>query len=144
MLLASAVLLSLGLSLPVVEVNKLLVFESRASLVGLTLGLMRQGEIVLGVVVGLFSVAFPIGKLAVLIWLWLQPDRAAIAHSLVRAVEWLGRWSMLDVLVLALVVFSVKASGWATAASQPGLYCFVAAVLLTLVSAARLRRQRSD
>ena len=48
--------------------------------------------------------------------------------------EWLGKWSMLDVLVLALMIFYIKSNGIADASSQPGIYFFFGAVLLTMLA----------
>jgi len=141
LLLAAAGLLALGLLLPIVRVERLWLFERETSLLGLAYGLLGHGEIFLGTVVTVFSVIFPAGKLAVLAWLMWRAPHGAAAHRALGWVERLGRWSMLDVLVVALVVFSIKASGWATAASRPGLYCFAGAVVLTMVAAARMRRR---
>jgi len=141
LLSAAAVLLALGLALPIVEVERLLVFEERASLLRLVYELLAQGEILLGAVVAVFSVAFPVFKLGLLIKLCVRPPVAEAARRALAWIDRLGRWSMLDVLVVALVVFSVKTSGWATAASQPALYCFTAAVLLKMAAAAIIRRR---
>lgn len=141
LLIAATILLALGLALPIVEVERLLVFEERTSLLRLVYELLVQGEVLLGGVVGIFSVAFPAFKIGLLLRLWLRPPQAASARRALAWIDRLGRWSMLDVLVVALVVFSVKASGWATAASQPALYCFAVAVLLTMAAASLTRRR---
>ena len=44
---------------------------------------------------------------------------------------------MLDVVLVALVVFAAKTSGLATAITKPGLWFFAASVILT-AAAARL------
>jgi hypothetical protein len=48
----------------------------------------------------------------------------------------LGKWSMLDVLVLALLIFYAKATNLADATSMPGIYLFAAAVILTMIATA--------
>ena len=48
--------------------------------------------------------------------------------------SWLGKWSMLDVLVLALLIFYAKSTGIADAVSMPGIYMFAAAVVLTMLA----------
>jgi len=141
LLLAAGGLLVPGLALPVVQIDRLLIISEEASLLALTYGLLGEGDIFLGLVVGVFSIVFPVAKLGLLGWLWLRPPRQETARHALARLEWLGRWSMLDVLVVALVVFSVKTSGWATAMVKPGLYCFAAAVMLTIVAAARMRRR---
>jgi paraquat-inducible protein A len=46
----------------------------------------------------------------------------------------LGKWSMLDVLLLALVIFYVKTSALTDAVSMSGIYMFAASVVLTMVA----------
>ena len=52
----------------------------------------------------------------------------------------LSNWSMLDVVLVALVIFAAKTSGLATAATKPGLWFFAASALLTAVASALARR----
>ena len=49
-----------------------------------------------------------------------------------RRIGWLGKWSMLDVLILALLVFYAKATQFADAVTLPGVYFFAASVFLTM------------
>jgi paraquat-inducible protein A len=55
-------------------------------------------------------------------------------QRMLNRMSWLGKWSMLDVLVLALVIFYVKASALTEAAALPGIYFFSAAVLMTMIA----------
>ncbi len=60
-----------------------------------------------------------------------------------KALEWLGKWSMHDVLVLSLTIFFIKAQGIYDAASLTGVYFFTAGVLLMILSYAWLRTRAS-
>jgi len=51
-----------------------------------------------------------------------------------KRIGWLGKWSMLDVLILALLVFYAKATEFADAISLPGVYFFSASVFLTMIA----------
>ncbi|OQX45604.1 MAG: paraquat-inducible membrane protein A, partial [Candidatus Sedimenticola endophacoides] len=51
-----------------------------------------------------------------------------------------GRWSMLDVFVVALLVVSVKLDAIARVQIHYGLYAFSAAVLITMLVTARVAR----
>jgi uncharacterized paraquat-inducible protein A len=51
-----------------------------------------------------------------------------------KRIEWLGKWSMLDVLVLALLVFYAKSTQFADAVALPGIYFFAGSVMLTMVA----------
>ena len=46
----------------------------------------------------------------------------------------LSKWSMLDVLVVAIVIVATKTTGFAKAIAQPGLWFFATAVLLTALA----------
>ena len=52
----------------------------------------------------------------------------------ISAMEWLGRYSMTDVMVLALMIFYINASGYTEASVLPGIYFFAASTLMTMLS----------
>ncbi len=141
LLLAIAVLLAFGLTLPVIRVDRFVFFSREASLVGIVWSLFDGREFLLGGIVGLFSVVFPVAKLGLLLFLWRADGAGSLSGTLLRHLEVLGRWSMLDVLVVALVVFAIKSTGLAAAASEPGLYCFTAAGLLSMLATQAIERQ---
>lgn len=137
-LLGAALALPLGLTLPLLSVDRLFLFSEEPSVIAVIGGLWRGGDVLLAAIVFAGSVLFPIAKLSV-----LHLAAAGIGGGLVRRLEALGRWSLLDVLLVALIVFSAKTSGVAAAASRPGLWFFAAAVLLAAaagVLASRIRR----
>lgn len=43
----------------------------------------------------------------------------------------MSKWSMLDVVLVALVIFAAKTSGLAKAFTMPGLWFFAASAILT-------------
>jgi paraquat-inducible protein A len=138
LLLASSLCLAFGLVLPLVRMDRLYFFSQSPSLVEIVSGLWLDSEIALALLVGLFSIAFPIAKLAVLHILAF--GRAT--GEATRAPHWLktlGRLSMVDVLLVALVIFAAKTSGLATALTQPGLWFFTASAVLSTVALNRLK-----
>ena len=52
----------------------------------------------------------------------------------ISAMEWLGRYSMTDVMVLALMIFYINASGYTEASVLPGIYFFAASTLMTMLA----------
>jgi len=48
--------------------------------------------------------------------------------------EWLGRYSMTDVMVLALLIFYVNSSGYTEATVLPGVYFFAASAIITMLA----------
>lgn len=51
-----------------------------------------------------------------------------------------SKWSMLDVMLVALVLFAAKTSGLAAAAILPGLWFYATATLTTALAAALCTR----
>lgn len=134
--LAAAFCFALGITLPLVEVKRLYFLTDRPSLLGMVSALWREGEMLLAATIALFSLLFPAAKLVAM-------QLAALGAQLPRAAAWLkivSRWSMLDVLLVALVIFAAKTSGLATALGQPGLWFFAASVLLTAAASAIAER----
>ncbi|WP_417766889.1 paraquat-inducible protein A [Stappia sp.] len=121
----------LGLTLPLMELERLFFLTDRPSLVEIVNGLWRDGEAGLAVLVGGLSIAFPAAKILAL-HVAAVAGRSGLGLALMNA---LGRWSMMDVMLVALVVFAAKTSGLAAAATLPGLWCYGAATLLTACGA---------
>lgn len=140
LLLASSLCLGFGLTLPLMRLDRLYFLSQSPSLLGIVAGLWADREILLTLVVGLFSIVFPIVKLAVL---YISAFAGGDGEG-ARIPEWLkslGKWSMLDVLLVAVVVFAAKTSGLATALTQPGLWFFAISTLLSSIAAAMLGRK---
>jgi paraquat-inducible protein A len=91
-------------------------------------------------VVFIASVAVPMLKIIALIFLvataqrrsrWLPEQRARIY----RVVEFVGRWSMLDIYVVTLLVALVQFNALATIKAGPAAIAFGAVVVLTMFAA---------
>jgi len=136
-LFAATLCFGFGLVLPIAEFERLFFLTERPSLVAVVTGLWADGDWLLAAVVGLFSVLFPALKLAVLHVAAYAPHRAA----LVARVGLLSKWSMMDVLVVALAVFAAKTSGLGSAAAQPGLWFYAGAALLSALAAALIKNR---
>ncbi|MBR9812723.1 paraquat-inducible protein A [bacterium] len=121
-------LLYVGLTEPILRLEKFWVFESTTSVWGGTMTLLAEREYFLGWVILLFSIAFPIVKnLLMLLILHLRLRSTHLLHWLAV----LGKWSMLDVFLCALLVASIKLGAVAKAELQPGVYYFASAIILT-------------
>jgi len=138
-LVLAAGLLIAGWLLPIMTVHRLVIFVDRVSILQGAAELWRGGEYLLAALVVVFSVVFPALKLLLAGTLWYGID--AGAGWLARALDWLealGRWSMLDVFVIALTVVAVQISLIGEVSTHAGLYVFVAAVLLSMGSVRRM------
>ncbi|WP_187972529.1 paraquat-inducible protein A [Aquibium microcysteis] len=132
---------ALGVTLPLIRVERLYFFTEEPSLAGMVAALWQGGDPLLATIIALFSIVFPAVKLMLL---HVASHSGAAAHD--RLPSWLrglSNWSMMDVVLVALVIFAAKTSGLAAAFTKPGLWCFALSVILTVAVSALLRRERS-
>ena len=64
LLVAAPILFTLGILLPLMTLEKLYFFEDNPSLLGIVAKLYDNGDYALAALVGLFSIVFPVAKLA--------------------------------------------------------------------------------
>lgn len=128
LLVLAAIFLTLGLFLPIIRFERLYFFSETPSLVELVATLFWQGDMALALVVGLFSIVFPIAKLAgIAVQLSGQAGKAGLYG---RMMPHLSKWSMMDVMLVAIVIFAAKSSGLAVAVTQPGLWFYAASAVI--------------
>jgi paraquat-inducible protein A len=139
-IIGAAVCLALGISLPILRLTKFIFWTSEYSLISTVEVLLRDGQTFLGLVVLVFSILLPVVKLGYLLLVSTLPAAELRRHAKrLKAIEWIGKWSMHDVLVLALTIFFLKSQGIYDAASLPAVYLFTAAVALMILSYAWLK-----
>ena len=101
---------------------------------------IHSGMWPIALVIFLASVFIPLLKLLLLIFLlisvqrkstWRQQDRT----WLYRIVEVIGRWSMVDIFVVTILVALVHLGGLATIHAGPGAVFFGAVVVITMFAA---------
>ena len=87
--------------------------------------LLRDGQTFLGLVVLVFSILLPVVKLLYLLLVSTLPASELRRHAKrLKAIEWIGKWSMHDVLVLALTIFFLKSQGVYDAREPAGRLSF--------------------
>lgn len=126
-----------GIFFPFFHVTKFWLFDDAVSVVGGIVTLFREGEYFLFAVLTLFTLVFPCIKLGLLAIVWLERD-----HDLARVrrlhgwVESLGKWSMLDVFVVAILIVAMKSAAVAQIHIGLGLYLFTFSVIATQFASA--------
>ena len=101
--------------------------------------LADSGSWFLAVIVFLASILIPLVKLAVLFYLSLTAKnnhRQRLKTRLYHIVEAIGRWSMLDIFLLAVLVAMVKLGHWTTVEPEIGAGLFALVVIFTLIASA--------
>jgi len=139
LLLVSAITFGLGISLPIVHFQKFFLFSETPSIVSMIQLLWAEDSRAIALAIMLFSVLFPLLKLLIAFLTAVAP-RARLAHSPVT--RWAGvlsRWSMMDVMLVALVIVAAKGSGMADAVVQPGLWFYGTSAITGAIAAGLLR-----
>lgn len=110
------------------------------SIVSGVLALLRGGNVWIGVVLLLFSILFPVAKLVAL-RVCMADARSGRSHALAAR---FGKYSMVDVFVVALLVVTSKSyPGGTTVEIEWGIFAFAAAALLSMLVATAVGRNTS-
>jgi len=102
--------------------------------------LYESGSWPLALIVLIASIIIPMAKIAALAYLLLTVQRRSIGSRqervrLYRLVEFVGRWSMLDVFVVTFVVALVQLQPLMSVEPGAGVMFFAAVVVLTMLAA---------
>lgn len=135
--LAGLIFYPLAITLPVLRLERF-GHASDASVWTGSLGLLREGQVGVGLVVFGCSVVLPLFKLLALLALHSRRVPLGARHraATFRVVEWTGRWGMLDVLLIAVTVAWVKLGDLVDVQPGPGAVLFTGCVLMSLLAAA--------
>lgn len=138
-LIAAAIMYIPANLLPIMETRSLFGVQGDTIMSGVIF-LWLSGSWPLAVLVFFASVMIPLLKLLVLGTLVISVQRrsrwAPVQRArLYRFVEFVGRWSMLDIYVLALLVALVQLQSLATVRAGNGSVAFGAVVVLTMLAA---------
>ncbi len=140
-LLAPFVLTALFLYMPAmflpfmtIEINGI---KNTSTIYQSVVSLSKQGSWFIAIIVLLASIVIPIGKLGLLLFLELTKDvtlRAGLRGKIFKFVEMIGKWSMLDVFLLALMVTILKLKPWMNVTVEPGALFFAMVVIFTMLA----------
>jgi paraquat-inducible protein A len=129
--LLALLLLGAGLTLPLLEMKKLLFWSNDLSVLGVVADMFGKGQFTLTAMVVLFVILAPLGKLSSQILLLFLRRGSAKQKSLHRTLELVDRWMMIDVFALGVLIVAVQLGGLADVSPRPGLACLLAAVFLS-------------
>jgi len=140
MILLSVGLLLMGLSRPLMKVEKMVFWKNEYSVLQGVKSLWEQNQYALATILFFFSIVFPMVKLASLALIWYVPLREQKRQSALHWLGLLGKWSMLDVFVVAILIVLVKLGPLAKIEPQRGLYWFAAAILVSMITSMYVER----
>ncbi|MBX9455138.1 MAG: paraquat-inducible protein A [Rhizobium sp.] len=111
--------------------EKLFFFKEDPSLLAIVASLW-ESNVALALLVALFSIVFPFAKMAAVAAEALAPAGSK-SSRFAKLVPLLTKWSMMDVMLVAVVITAAKTSGLANAFTEAGLWCYAGAALVTTV-----------
>lgn len=137
----------LGVFLPFVTITKqvsvmgLRVFNetNTVSMLSGIWSLLREGQWLLFFVLLLFSIVFPVLKLTILYPICCDRGDESKVKRQLKFLALTGKWSMLDVVVIGILVVTLKLGDMVEVSIRSGIYFFTASVLLTMVLSALAR-----
>ncbi len=118
---------------PLITVKKLLFFSDTITFMSILSTLRANGELVLLVVIFVFTIVLPTLKFLLLINVGLNPEVLQTKTKFLVVLEQISKWAMLDVFIAALIIVIVKLEILSSAYTHYGLYLFIASVLLSMV-----------
>ena len=122
------------------KVEKMVLWKNEYSVIQGVNSLWEQGQITLAVIVFFFSIVFPIIKLSALALIWSVPLPEQKRQVVLYWLGLLGKWSMLDVFVVAILIVLVKLGPLAKIEAQRGVYWFAAAIVLSMITSMYVER----
>ncbi|MGI4777284.1 MAG: paraquat-inducible protein A [Janthinobacterium lividum] len=135
---AALILFAIANLFPIVEIE-LRGLRNQTTLAGAVMTLAGEGMSIVALLVLATTLLFPLLQLLILLWLLvpLQRHRRVRGFAvMVRTMQSLRPWGMVEVFLLGVLVALVKLSGLATVIPGPALWAFMGlTVLLTAVLA---------
>ena len=145
LLILSSGLLAAGLVLPMMTITKLIMFSNSFSVASAVIELAQKGHVLLFIIVAGFSIVMPILKIVILFKLVLNRDNnSRVISKLLHLMHEYGRWAMLDVMVVALLIVAVKLEAIASIEVHSGLFVFGFSVLLIMYITRRVVNLTND
>lgn len=136
LLVGASISFALGITLPLMRFESFYVFSTDASLIEVIQALWSDGDGALAILVALVSIVFPLTKILLVAVEEIAGNQLTQSNALARLVPVLSKWSMMDVLLVAIVIFATKTSGLAQAFTQPGLWFYAGSSLAVVALSA--------
>jgi paraquat-inducible protein A len=143
-LLVAALLFMVGISTPMMTISTLIFFNNSFSIVSAISELFNSGQMILFVAVSLFTLVMPALKFLVLFQLLSAKPSSESMKRYLHLMHQYGRWAMLDVMVVAILVVTVKLGAIASVEVHYGLYLFGASVLIIMLVTSRVVHLTND
>ncbi|MBL4855637.1 PqiA/YebS family transporter subunit [Idiomarina loihiensis] len=136
---AGAIMLIPAHWLPVMETVRF-GSDQPSTIIGGVTELWQSGDKPIAAIVFVASLVIPVAKVLVLITLlilarWQTPQTVRHRLILFKLTDWIGRWSMIDIFVVAILVALVRSGSVMSVYPGSAAVSFAAAVVLTMLAA---------
>ena len=116
-----------------------LVQDQANTIIGGAIELLLHGSPGVALIILVASVVIPLGKFLAIAYLALSLGRSQVSaprrQALFEIVDYIGRWSMVDVFVVAILAALVQLQNIATITPGPASLFFALSVIFTMLSA---------
>lgn len=138
-LLLTACLLYIPANLYPIMYTEQLGSEEASTILGGVVVLIELGSVPIALVIFVFSVIVPLGKIITMFYLvWTVRGHSPLSRRqrsiLYRVTQFVGKWSMVDVFVVAILVALVHLTGLLVVRPGIAALSFAAVVILTMVA----------
>ena len=140
LLITSFIFLLFGLFLPLMTLKKWIFIENTLSIFSGFIRLFQEGHYFLCLIILIFSVIFPVCKIFILLCIWFLKWETKRIKKLLYLLGIFGKYSMLDVFVIALLVVMIRIRLIADIEIHFGIYVFSVSILLSIIAAHRIER----
>lgn len=120
--------------------TRTLIREEDSTIVGGAIDLFRHGSWGIAAIILIASIGIPLAKFAAIVTLGLEVRRGPVRNPhgrlrLYEVVEFIGRWSMIDVFVVAILAALVQLDTLAAIKPGPAAATFALSVVFTMLAA---------
>lgn len=139
LVIAAAVMYVPANLLPIMSIRELGVTTESTIVSGL-IQFWQSRSYPIAIVIFTASILIPLLKIGALIWLCaaakgIVPHSAKVLGRVYWITELLGRWSMVDIFVVAILVTMVQLGNYMVVTPGPGALAFAGVVILTMFAA---------
>lgn len=139
-LLITAILLYIPANVYPIMITEMLGDKTPSTIIGGVILFLESESYFIAAVIFIASVIVPVGKMAALAWLCFsvnrkKPIRKIELTQVYRITEFIGKWSMVDVFVVAILVALIQLGGLMSIQVGLAASAFAGVVILTMISA---------
>ncbi|WP_163831521.1 paraquat-inducible protein A [Spartinivicinus ruber] len=127
--LVISVLIVCGMFLPLFTLERFYFLENQVSLASIVIELLSEKQLILFLAVFIFSIVIPVFKLSLIFIILFGSQSLQKNKRYIKILQTLGKWSMLDVFIVAIMLVTIKFGVIANVTVHIGLYLFTFGVL---------------